>query len=413
MAIPHFSVKSGSRAKGSSAADRYRYICREGKYQQRQDLVRVTHHNYPAWASDRPEHFFEAADKFSRVNARLYTELEIALPRELTKDQQLRLIKDYVEKQIGKNHPYSVAFHCPKAMDGGLNPHVHVLMSERTVTDGIARNEQTFFKRYNSKFLEKGGAAVSKDWNRRDKVVELRTAWEKAVNLHLKRCGHDAVISLKSLQSQNIDRIPEPKLGARQTALLKQGGSNDNIALVKSLREIRRIEGNLGGIEKEITSTIKYLACEVVLGQQSFELVSAKEVKRSVTEQKMNIYAELRQVEQARFSLGLVRLPSGEEFYPSTNVNHLIKRRGDTEKEYQKLVEELAAAKRYEKELAILGQQQVKVVSGKPMADVDSLCDRPGFLQEVSEARTRILAKDKSTYHLELHLKPSQSPEPP
>lgn len=410
MAIPHFTVKSGSRAKGSSAADRYRYVCREGKYQQRQDLVRVTHHNYPAWASDRPEHFFEAADKFSRVNARLYTELEIALPRELTKSQQLRLVKDYVEEQIGKNHPYSVAFHCPKAMDGGLNPHVHVLMSERTVTDGIARDEQTFFKRYNSKFLDRGGAAVSKDWNRRDKVVELRTAWEKTVNLHLQKCGHDAVISLQSLQSQNIARIPEPKLGARQTALLKQGGSNDNIALVKSLREIRRIEGNLSGVEREITSTIKDLAREVVLRQQSFELLSAREVKRSVTEHKVNIYTELRRVEKARFSLGLVRYPSGEEFYPPTNRNSLVKRQDKTEREYQKLVKELAAAKRYEKELAVLGAQQVKIVSGKPMADVDSLCDRPGFLQKVSEARTRILAKDKSTYHLGLHLEPPQPP---
>lgn len=411
MAVPHLCVKYGSRQTGSSAKDHFNYICRlEAK--AKDDLVFVSHQNYPKWASN-PADFHQAADLYERANARLYREIVVALPRELSRDRQLGLVTKWAESEIGKSHPFTIAVHSPLALDGKPNTHAHIMFSDRTL-DGVDRDPKLFFKRANSQNPELGGAAKSKDWNRKQKVVEIRQCWEKVHNLALERAGvGEAAISMKSLKDQGIDRLPEPKLGVVQTSMLRQGKDNENTLLVKALRSVRNIESSLGGVQKEITSTIKDLAREVVLKQQSFELVSAKEVKRSVTEQKMTIYTELRQVEQARFSLGLIKHPSGKEFYPPTNTNSLIEWQGKTEKEYQKLVEELAAAKRYEKELAVLGEQQVKVVSGKSIADVDSLCDRSGFLQKVSKARTRILAKDKSSYHLGLHLEPPQPPQPP
>lgn len=409
MAVPHLCVKYGSRQTGGSAKDHFKYICRL-QANAKDDLVFVSHQNYPEWGKN-PTAFHKAADLYERSNARLYREIVVALPRELSGDRQLELVTKWAESEIGKSHPYTIAVHSPLALDGKPNAHAHIMFSDRTL-DGVEREPKQFFKRANSKNPELGGAAKNKDWKRKQKVTEIRQSWEKAHNLALERAGvgKEAAISMKSLKDQGIDRLPEPKLGVIQTSMLKQGKDNENTLLVKALREVRNIEASLGGVQKEITSTIKDLAREVVLRQQSFKLVSAKEVKRSVTEQKMNIYAELRQVEQARFSLGLVRHPSGEEFYPPTNANSLVERRGEAEREYQKLVEELAAAKRYEKELAVLGQEQVKTVSGKSIADVDSLCDRPGFLQKVNKARTRILAKDKSTYHLGLHLEPPQPP---
>jgi hypothetical protein len=86
------------------------------------------------------------------MNGRVYTELEISLPRELTQEQREELVSQFVEKTLGKNFTYSYAIHNPLARDGEQNPHVHLMFSERKL-DGIDRDEAQHFKRYNSKIL--------------------------------------------------------------------------------------------------------------------------------------------------------------------------------------------------------------------------------------------------------------------
>ncbi len=394
MVSPHLKINSGSRSAGKSGADHFRYICREGKYQKREDLVLVTHHNYPSWAKDSPQDFWQAADIYERANARIYTEFEIALPRELTQAQQTRLIHDFVRQELGDSHSYTIAIHCPPSLDGGLNPHVHLMFSERAL-DGIERNEQQFFKRANSQHPEKGGAAKNRDWSRRNKVAEFRNSWEKAINLAFQRAGIDLVVSLKSLKEQGVDRLPEPKLGARQTAMMRQGKHNENTLLVQSLRTVRNLEANLGGVQKEITETIQDLARGAVRKPDRSVAIPANELKNAVRDQKMNIYEKLREIEQERFSLGLTRTFEGE-VYPATSNYELQKRRNAAERSYSQLLSELSSAKKYEKQLALLGREKIAIIKGKPLSKIKSLRDLPGFKQKIKEAKAQILANSQS-----------------
>ena len=408
MAISHFRVKGGSKAKGASGRENFRYLCREGKYQQRNDLVEVTHQNYPAWAKEDPKQFWQAADIYERANARVYTELEIALPRELSQSQQQRLINDFVRQEIGDRHPYTLVLHCPQSLDGGRNPHAHIMMTERSLVDGIARDQETFFKRANSKYPERGGAAKDPDWNRKEKVVELRASWEKAVNLSLKRAGIDAVISMKSLAEQGIERIPEPKLGAAQTAMMRQGKQNDNTLLVQSLRSVRNIEASLGGVQKEITETIQDLARDVVEKGNRSIVLPANEVKAAVRDKKMDIYAKLREVEQERFSLGLMRT-SGGEVYQATDCSELQQKRDATEEHYIKLLNELSITKIYEKQLSLLAESQVIVDREIALSDPEALADRQSFLQQVKKAQKHL--QEISLNQMKLQREPPQSLE--
>jgi hypothetical protein len=98
----------------------------------------------PSWANDA-KHFWKSADKNERINGRIYTELEISLPRELSKEQREELVEKFVEKTLGENFTYSYAIHSPLASDGEQNPHVHIMFCERKL-DGIDRTEQQFFK---------------------------------------------------------------------------------------------------------------------------------------------------------------------------------------------------------------------------------------------------------------------------
>ena len=71
--------------------------------------------------------------------------------------QRLELVEEFIQSEIGSKYPYQFAIHNPKAMDGNDQPHVHLMFNER-LQDGIERDPEQYFKRYNSKNPERSGA---------------------------------------------------------------------------------------------------------------------------------------------------------------------------------------------------------------------------------------------------------------
>ncbi|WP_336879769.1 MobA/MobL family protein, partial [Providencia rettgeri] len=119
-------------------------ITREGKYQHRGDLVHVEHGNMPAWAKEEPQHFWQAADKFERKNGSAYREFEIALPRELNNEQQIGLVREFVSRELGERHAYTLAIHNPTAsIDGGekeLSKAIETMMESVTEFKSVSEN---------------------------------------------------------------------------------------------------------------------------------------------------------------------------------------------------------------------------------------------------------------------------------
>ncbi|WP_349666113.1 MobA/MobL family protein, partial [Escherichia coli] len=60
----------------------------------------------PEWARDNPSHFWQEADQFERAIGSTYRELEIELPRELTPEQLLVLVQDFVRQEAGERHAW-------------------------------------------------------------------------------------------------------------------------------------------------------------------------------------------------------------------------------------------------------------------------------------------------------------------
>lgn len=212
MAIGRLSVSIGKKGKASPHA---MYIAREGKYAKPDDdlekLEFVGSGNMPRWAEKEPNYFWLMADKHERQNGSTYREHVIALPRELKPHQRHELIKDWIEQEIGDKHAYQYAIHNPPAMDGKEQPHAHIMFSERT-RDGVERDPEQYFKRYNSKHPERGGAKKAntgiKPSERKQDLKDQRNRWEELCNQHLERAGHSERISMKSLKEQGIDRQP-------------------------------------------------------------------------------------------------------------------------------------------------------------------------------------------------------------
>lgn len=217
MASYHLSVKTGGKGKAASHAD---YIARENKYAREKDndIEHKESGNMPAWAAHKPSEFWKAADTFERANGCTYREIEISLPRELKPEQRLALVRDFVQQEIGDKHAYQFAIHNPKAaIEGGEQPHAHIMFSER-LNDGIKRDPQQYFKRANSKKPERGGAKKVRfgetPTERKDYLVAQRERWATLQNDYLERYQHPDRVDARSLKAQGIEREPERHFGA-------------------------------------------------------------------------------------------------------------------------------------------------------------------------------------------------------
>lgn len=213
-------MKVGKKGK---AAPHAAYIVREGQYAKRlergEKLEATEAGNMPAWAKAQPQQFWHAADVFERVNGTTYREMEIALPRELEPTQRAELVRAFVCQEIGEHHAYQWAIHTPNAADGGEQPHVHLMFSERQC-DGIERDPDQYFKRYNAKAPEKGGArkgygpSAGKTLTAAERAAELkelRERWQVLCNEYLEMAGHGQRIDMRSYAERGIKLAPERK----------------------------------------------------------------------------------------------------------------------------------------------------------------------------------------------------------
>ena len=233
MATFHCQMRVGKPEHGAAHAN---YICREGKYREKEEheLEYKEHGNIPTWAKDDPREFWKAADKNERSNGNPYREFEIALPRELSVEQRKELIQNICREQFGERQAYTAVMHNHQAtLDGGEQPHVHIMFSDRE-HDGIERDEKQFFKRANKKNPKRGGAGKNdrfsgRNGKRHEGMREVREQVANQINKSLERAGHEVRVDHRTLEAQRaeavekgdhskaeeLDRAPERHLGPK------------------------------------------------------------------------------------------------------------------------------------------------------------------------------------------------------
>ena len=217
MALGRISVKVGMKGK---ALPHSKYILREDNYAKKNNkiekLEHIQHGNMPAWAEHDPKIFWQMADLHERKNGSTYREHIITLPRELNESQRLSLVQDWIKQEIGEKYAYSFAIHNPIAMDGKEQPHCHLMFSERLL-DGIERDPEQFFKRFNSKNPEKGGAKKDNtglmDSVRKTLIKEQRNRWEVLCNEHLAKAYEyipepPPEINMRNWKAKGLDQKP-------------------------------------------------------------------------------------------------------------------------------------------------------------------------------------------------------------
>jgi len=135
----------------------------------------------------------ESAER--RRDAQLAREVEIALPRELSEGEAIRLAEDFVRTEfVARGMVADIAIHWGKTRSGEAQPHAHVLLTLRKVADG----------RFGPK---------ERDWNETDLLRHWREAWAGLANARLAESGHDVRIDHRSHEALGLDLMPQVKLG--------------------------------------------------------------------------------------------------------------------------------------------------------------------------------------------------------
>ena len=151
----------------------------------------------PEWARDEPQKYWAAADENERANGRLYSEVQFALPQELSTAERRQAASHFAAGLTGAERlPYTLALHRGGA--NGENPHTHLMFSERG-HDGIERNAEQWFRRYNAKTPQQGGTRKSRSGKAGDWLDKTRGAWERTANRALEQAGRSERIDGRSL----------------------------------------------------------------------------------------------------------------------------------------------------------------------------------------------------------------------
>lgn len=228
MAIVHFAMKSDASAPPSAKhAD---YITREGDYARRQDVEWTESGNMPDFASESAREFWLAADTHERANGRTYTELQIALPRELNRESQIALAREVAREFMGDRFAYTMAIHNPVAHDKIEQPHLHLMFSERTIDDRTRTLEA-------GQFFKRNGAKKDRDWHDRTKPEELRKAWCAMMNRAFEREEIPVRVDPRSWAEQgreDLAALVEPKISER-----KGSGKVERLEQIEQLRSQR------------------------------------------------------------------------------------------------------------------------------------------------------------------------------
>ncbi len=173
----------------------------------------LTPKNAPEWASDREKLWNEVERKDRRANSRYAKEFNVALPVELSEDEQKELLTKYVQENfVDDGMVADVAIH----RDHPDNPHAHVMLTNRPFnpdgTWGIKSRKEYILDEKGNKTYTKSGYARNRkiwltDWDKKEKITEWRHNWATAVNQVLEAKNLPDRISEKSYEEQGIDEV--------------------------------------------------------------------------------------------------------------------------------------------------------------------------------------------------------------
>ena len=289
MAIYHCHCKIISRGQGRSAVGAAAYRSGEKLYNEYDGIEHdytkkcgvayseiMLCENAPKEYQDR-QTLWNAVEKIEKGSkAQLAREYEVALPVELSREEQIQLVRDFAKENfVDKGMCVDFSIH---DKENG-NPHAHIMLTTRPINE----NGEWGMKEKKDYMRDENGERVPlidkktglqkvdsrnrkqwkreyvqfNDWNTKDFLYRSRESWAEKVNQELERKNVPQRVDHRSYNEQGIEQIPTQHIGVSANAMEKRGiesqRGNEN-------REIKKANGQIQTIEILEQQTQKVIA---------------------------------------------------------------------------------------------------------------------------------------------------------
>nr|WP_153435630.1 Ti-type conjugative transfer relaxase TraA [Sinorhizobium saheli] len=162
----------------------------------------------------------------TRADAQLARELIIALPEELTRAENIALVRDFVRDNLTSRGMVADWVYHDK--DG--NPHIHLMTTLRPLAEeGFGPKKVPVLGKDGEPLRvitpdRPNGKIVYKLWaGDKETMKAWKIAWAEAANRHLALAGHEIRLDGRSYAEQGLDGIAQKHLGPEKAALARKG----------------------------------------------------------------------------------------------------------------------------------------------------------------------------------------------
>ena len=319
MSIYHLSIKIISRFGGRSAVASAAYRSGERLYNDETGIVHdftrkigVVHteimlpENAPNKYLDREILWNEVQKIERRADAQFAREIEVAFPIEMTREEQLECVRNYIKKNfVSEGMIADFAIHDT----GKGNPHAHIMLTVRGLDENTEwmKKEKSVFanarddngrpvynpdlpsydsknreatSKYRIPSLDENGKQKTRirkgkgteylwekiniplnDWNDHSKAELWRASWAEECNKYLSSDKH---IDHRSYKRQGIDMEPTIHEGIIARKMEAGGKIADRCEMNREVRERNSIRLQIRQLAKEITEIVLQKARDLI-----------------------------------------------------------------------------------------------------------------------------------------------------
>lgn len=240
---PHFKITITKRSNRQSAVAGAAYQSCESlfsEYDQKQkaytdkkgiaytEIMLPT--NAPPEYSDRANLWNSVEMNEKQWNAQLARRIVLALPKEISKEEQILMLQDYCKEQfVSKGMCVDFALHDKN--DG--NPHAHIMLTMRAIDENgkwLPKSRKVYDLDENGERIRlpsgnwKSHKVNTVDWNEQSNAEIWRHSWEVITNSFLEKNNSPERVDLRSFERQGItEKVPTVHMGPAVFQMEKRG----------------------------------------------------------------------------------------------------------------------------------------------------------------------------------------------
>ena len=288
---PHYNITiiARGKVKGNSVVGAAAYQSGDKIYSEYEHewksgdhLERIIHKeillppNAPEKYRDRATLWNAVDASETKATAQTARRIIIALPKELTQEQNIEMIRNYCQTSfLDRGMIADFAVHD----DEEGNPHAHVLLTMRSLNEQGEWNPKTrteFLLDENGERIQTAKGkfkrrCVSWDgWNDRGNCEIWRHEWEVMQNVALEKAGREERIDMRSFERQGIELAPTVHLGPAASALEKKGIHTE---LGDHNRIVKAVNGLLIAIKNKLKALLEWMTelTDIISDQKKLE----------------------------------------------------------------------------------------------------------------------------------------------